>query len=63
MSRKRFQLERFQFEKAASTREIQALIGQGLRAYYDHVEPLPDRLAELREQLAQRMNERESETE
>jgi hypothetical protein len=48
-------------EKAASTREIR--VGQQLKAHYDLAEPISDRLAELLEQLAQRMNERESETE
>jgi Anti-sigma factor NepR len=52
-----------QFENAASTREIRQVIGQQLKADYDLAERIPDRLAELLEQLAQRMNERERETE
>lgn len=50
-------------EKVTSTREIRGVIAQQLKAHYDLVEPISDRLAELLEQLAQRMNERESETE
>ena len=50
------------FENAASTREIRGVIGQQLKAHYDLAERIPDRLAELLEQLAQRMGERESET-
>ena len=46
-------------EKVISTREIRGVIAQQLKAYYDLVEPISDRLAELLEQLAQRMNERE----
>jgi hypothetical protein len=51
-------------EKAASAREIQRLIAEKLKAQYDLVlvEPVPDRLAEVLKQLAQRMGERESET-
>jgi hypothetical protein len=41
-----------QFEKAASNREIQGRIGEGLKAQYV-AEAIPDRLAELLEQLAQ----------
>jgi hypothetical protein len=51
------------FEKVASTREIRGVIAQQLKAHYDLAEPISDRLAELLEQLAQRMNERESEIE
>jgi Anti-sigma factor NepR len=43
--------------------EFRGVIGQQLKAHYDLAEPIPDRLAELVEQLAQRMAERESETE
>lgn len=50
------------FENAASSREIRGLIGRQLKAHYDLAEPVPDRLAELLKQLAQRMDERESET-
>jgi Anti-sigma factor NepR len=50
------------FEKAASTREIRGLIGRQLKAHYDLTEPIPDRLAELLKQLAQRSDERESES-
>jgi hypothetical protein len=52
-----------QFEKASATREVQSLIGHKLGAYYDLAEPIPDRLAELLKQLAQRMDEPESDTE
>jgi len=51
------------FENAVSTREIRGVIGQQLKAHYDLAEPISDRLAELLEQLAQRIDERESETE
>jgi hypothetical protein len=49
-------------EKAASAREIQRLIAAKLKAQYDLVlvEPVPDRLAEVLKQLAQRMGERET---
>ena len=50
------------FENAAATREIRGVIGQQLKAHYDLAERIPDRLAELLEELAQRMDERESET-
>jgi hypothetical protein len=49
------------FEKAAPTHEIQGLIGQQLKVYYDLAEPIPERLAELLKQLAQRIDERDSE--
>ena len=42
-----------QFEKVPHTPEIQGRIGQQLKAQYDVAEPIPDRLAELLEQLAQ----------
>jgi hypothetical protein len=42
-----------QFEKVPHTLEIQGRIGQRLKAQYDLAEPIPDRLAELLEQLAQ----------
>jgi len=48
------------FERAVSTHEIQRLIGQQPKAQYDLAEPIPDRLVELLRQLAQWMNERES---
>jgi len=51
-----------QFEKVPHTPEIQGRIGQQLKAQYDLAEPIPDRLAELLEQLAQLMDEPESET-
>ena len=50
-------------EKAASARQIRERIGQQLNEQYrDLAEPIPDRLAELVDQLAQRMDERESGT-
>jgi hypothetical protein len=55
--------EKVPFENAVSTREIRGVIGQQLKAHYDLAEPISDRLAELLEQLAQRIDERESETE
>jgi Anti-sigma factor NepR len=42
-----------QFEKAPYAPEIQGRIAQQLKAQYDVAEPIPDRLAELLEQLAQ----------
>ena len=42
-----------QFAKVPYTPEIQGRIGQQLKAQYDVAEPIPDRLAELLEQLAQ----------
>jgi hypothetical protein len=42
-----------QFEKVPHTLEIQGRIGQQLKAQYDLAEPIPDRIAELLEQLAQ----------
>jgi hypothetical protein len=52
-----------QIEKISATREAQWLIGQKLRAFYDLAQPMPDRLAELLKQLAQRIEKSESETE
>lgn len=53
-----------QSEKATSAREIQRLIGEKLKAQYDLSlpEPIPDRLGELLKQLAQPMDECDSET-
>lgn len=53
-----------QSEKATSAREIQRLIGEKLNAQYDLSlpEPIPDRLGELLKQLAQPMDECDSET-
>ena len=42
-----------QFEKVPHTLEIQGRIGEQLKAQYDVEEPIPHRLAELLEQLAQ----------
>jgi hypothetical protein len=42
-----------QFAKVSYTPDIQRRIGQQLKAQYDVAEPIPDRLAELLEQLAQ----------
>jgi hypothetical protein len=42
-----------QFEKVPHTLEIQGRIGEQLKAQYDVAEPIPHRLAELLEQLAQ----------
>jgi anti-sigma factor NepR-like protein len=50
-----------QSEKASAIREAQRVIGQNLRAYYDLAQPVPDRVAELLKQLAQRKNKSESE--
>jgi hypothetical protein len=36
----------------ASRAEIHRLLGQGLKAYYDPMEPMPDRLAELLKQIS-----------
>jgi hypothetical protein len=48
-------------EKAAAARQIRERIGQQLKAQYcDLAEPIPDRLAELLKQLAQRMDEGEN---
>ncbi len=49
-----------QFEKVPHTLEIQGRIGEQLKAQYDLAEPIPDRLAELLEQLAQLMDEPDS---
>src|SRR5438034_1238144 len=51
-----------QSKKASATREALQLIGQKLRAYYDLTQPMPDRVAELLKQLAQRKERSESET-
>jgi hypothetical protein len=42
-----------QFAKVPYTPDIQGRIGQQLKAQYDVAEPIPERLAELLEQLAQ----------
>ena len=42
-----------QFDKVPHTAEMQGRIGQQLKAQYDDAEPIPHRLAELLEQLAQ----------
>lgn len=42
-----------QFAKVPYAPEIQGHIGQQLKGQYDVAEPIPDRLAELLEQLAQ----------
>jgi len=48
-------------EKAAAARQIRERIGQQLKAqYYDLAEPIPDHLAALLKQLAQRMDEGEN---
>ena len=41
-----------QFAKVPCPPDIQGRIGQQLKAQYDVAEPIPDRLAELLEQLA-----------
>jgi hypothetical protein len=53
-----------QSEKVTSAREVQRLIGEGLKAQYDlgQPEPIPDRLGELLKQLAHPMDERDGET-
>lgn len=52
-------------EKAASDREIRALLGQRLREQYDIVEQIPvsERLSKLIERLVQRLEGRQSEPE
>ena len=50
------------FEKAAFTHEFRGLIGQQLKVHYDLAEPIPDRLADLLKQLAQQIDERDSES-
>jgi hypothetical protein len=52
-------------EKAASDREIRALLGQRLREQYDIVQqiPLSERLSKLIERLVQHLEGRQSEPE
>jgi hypothetical protein len=61
--RKRSPTRLAQSEKASAIREAQRVIGQKLRAYYDLAQPIPDHVAELLKQLAQRKNKFESEME
>jgi hypothetical protein len=51
-----------QIEKTSAAREAQSLIGQKLSAYYDLPQPMPDRLAALLKQLAQRIDQSETDS-
>ncbi len=49
-------------DKSVRRRELREVIGQELKAHCATAEPMPERLVELLEQLARRIDEPESET-
>jgi hypothetical protein len=49
-------------EKSVRRRELREFIGREMKAYMSLAEPIPERLADLIKQLAQRLDERENES-
>ena len=55
--------EAISLDKSVRCRELRQCIGQHIKAHIDLAQPIPERLAELIEQLTQRISERKKEPE